>query len=261
MALIQLKGMIRACFFVLMFFAGGHSERFESSPQPNVLTATTSSDLIVLDPLRLSSIIFKEIKPGSFEDDNYERISKTKLAQFVPKYYGQIKHNNKPYVMIENLLDGFVMSETNIIDIKISYIKNPPLCYAYPNNFRIVGCVIDNETIKVNKTADFFSTLHYMEDHIGKHTHHLKSIINDIKKMMTIITNKDKLYSSSLFVAVSPSKYIVKIIDLTDYESELYPLRADVDVERYDIEQGLKNICQYYQYLYFKNFEKESVVC
>jgi hypothetical protein len=212
-----------------MLFAGGHAERFSFSNKQGIL--------------------LKELKPGSEEHLNYDRLNGSHLAPFIPKYFGKLDKNGKTYVLIENLLDGFDLNKTNLIDIKVSYIKNPPLCHAFPNNFRIVGCVIDGEQIKVNKKDDFYLSLHYIKDHIKGYEHHLSAILIALKQMMDTITNNDKLYSSSLFIAVTEDKFVIKLIDFTDFESQEYPKRSDVDIDRYDIESGLKNIYQHYQYL------------
>jgi len=215
-----------------MQFAGGHASRFIKTNQP---------------------ILWKELKKDSTEDVGYEEMSASPLARFIPKYHGTIVAESKKYVQIENLLFDFEQEETNTIDIKISYIKNPPLCYRYPMNFRIVGTVINRKNIRVNKLDDFFSTIHYMEDHIKGFEHHLPFILTELDLMCQTIKNSNKLFSSSLFIAVSKGKCVVKIIDFTDYHNETYQKRKDVDFNYYNIEHGLGNIYRYYNYLYNKS--------
>lgn len=205
-----------------MKIAGGHENKF----------------------LNYGKIILKRIDGSSEEDINYEILTNSHLQQFIPKYLCTIWTNRNKYIMLENLVPNDI--SWDIIDIKLSYIKKPPLCYRYNRRFRIVGMIVDGEQIRVNKYTQYNNQYQYIRHHLKNNRHHLPEILKTLQLMIDNITNNDRLYGSSLFIALSPNKCVIKIIDFSDFNSKTFEKRADVAIDYYDIKLCLSNLHNIY---------------
>lgn len=209
-----------------MLLAGGHDYRF----------------------LNMGRRVLKKIDISSNEDKNYAILKNTHLAEFIPKHYKNISLDGNRFVKMENLVPG---SGWDIIDIKLAYVKNPPLCYCYDKHFRVVGMVTNGKKRRIDKFMGQKASYEALFLHIMNHTKHVPIILKMLKRMCFIITNKDRLYGSSLFIAIRGNECVIKIIDFSDFNSRSFEKRPNVDINFYDIESALENLHTFYTSIFY----------